>query len=428
MAAGILMPKAGITVESCIIGKWEKKKGDRVGVGEVLFTYETDKAVFECESTAAGEILEIFYAEGDEVPVLTNVCAVGEPGEDIFALRPGEDSGGPPERQPSEAAEAQTAYLTPEAPELLSAAPEEASNGPAPGPMKVSPRARELAQRAGADVGGARGTGPYGRVIERDVRELIKNADLSRPEKTDVLQPAPGSDAPYEEIRLSGVRRSIASAMTASLSEAAQLTHFHSFDAGAITALRKAVKDKGGAAGLPDITLNDIILFAVSRTLPNHPDLNAHLQGHTLRRFRPVHLGIAVDTPRGLLVPTLFDADKKSLSDISREAKSLIGQAQSGTISPDLLRNGTFTVTNLGSLGVEMFTPILNPPQTGILGVCGIVSRMREKNGVRELYPAMGLSLTYDHRAVDGAPAARFMQELIFNLENISLLLIRQCN
>ena len=174
------------------------------------------------------------------------------------------------------------------------------------------------------------------------------------------------------------------------------------------------------------ITLNDIILYAVSRTLAN-PDfraLNANLlSGDQMKYYRHVNLGVAVDTDRGLMVPTIFKADTLSLKEISQTAKKLASECKAGTINPDLLRDGSFTVTNLGSLGIESFTPVINPPQTGILGVNTIVNRVREVNGQLALYPAMTLSLTYDHRALDGAPASRFLHALCQNLENITLLL-----
>ena len=169
------------------------------------------------------------------------------------------------------------------------------------------------------------------------------------------------------------------------------------------------------------------MLFAVSRTLKNHKDLNAHYldDQEILRYFAHVHLGVAVDTPRGLLVPTVFAADTLSLNELARTAKTLIKAAQDGTASPDQLRGGSFTVTNLGSFGIESFTPVINPPQTGILGVDTITRRIREENGRDVSYPAMGLSLTFDHRALDGAPAARFLKELCTNLEHFDLLLAK---
>lgn len=417
MANAVLMPKAGITVESCIIGQWEKKVGDHVAVGDILFNYETDKASFECESTAEGELLEIFFQNGDEVPCLVNVCAVGEKGEDCSGLRPsGPEPAAAPPAPSGEAAPAQAA------------APVEAPAAAAAG-APVSPRARKLAERAGVDASQAPGTGPNGRVIERDVRGLMARGAPEQAVPAAVPEtPQPNSgrmEEAFEDVPFSNIRRVIAKGMTASLQTMAQLTEHFSFDAAAIQAYRKLLKVMDGSLG--GVTLGDMILYAVSRTLLNHPDLNANVVGESVvRRFRHVNLGVAVDTPRGLMVPTIFNADQKSLVEISQEVKELAEQARSGKISPDLLAGGTFTVTNLGSMGVEMFTPVINPPQTGILGVCGITQRVRagEDGGV-ELYPAMGLSLSFDHRAVDGAPAARFMKELCMELERFTALLAK---
>ena len=213
--------------------------------------------------------------------------------------------------------------------------------------------------------------------------------------------------------------------MHESLINSAQLTLNSSFDATEILEFRQELKAKGERLGLDKITLNDIILFAVSRTILNHRELNAHFLGDKMRLFNTVNLGVAVDTDRGLMVPTIFNAEKKSLLEISQEAKELINQCRQGRINPDYLQGGTFTVTNLGALGIESFTPVINPPQTAILGVNTIVQRARMIDGEIEYYPAMGLSLTFDHRAIDGAPAARFLKELVDNLENFRLLLAK---
>jgi pyruvate dehydrogenase E2 component (dihydrolipoamide acetyltransferase) len=236
---------------------------------------------------------------------------------------------------------------------------------------------------------------------------------------------AGGFEQDYEIVNLSYTRKIIAKNMYTSLSSTAQLTLHVSFDASDILAFRERIKENGDKLGLEDITLNDIILYAVSRTLVNHKELNAHLVEDRMLVFKNVHLGVAVDTERGLMVPTVFNANLKSLNEISREVKELVEQCRRGTINPDKLKGGTFTVTNLGGLGVESFTPILNPPQTGILGVCSVVYRIKKVGGEDKCYPAMGLSLTFDHRALDGAPAARFLKELRDNLENFSLLLAR---
>jgi len=414
MANAVLMPKAGITVESCIIGKWEKKVGDQIAEGDILFTYETDKAAFECESTAAGELLEIFFGDGEEVPCLVNVCAIGSKGEDVSALRPDGAAA---------AAEAVPTVEAAPAPAVEIAASTVAAAG---GAGKISPRARSLAGRAGVDGFLAVPTGPNGRIIERDVRRLMaEGAPDVRAEAPAPASAATDDASEYEDVKFSGIRRAISKSMHNSLATMAQLTHNFSFDASAVLAYRKLLKESGGECA--GITIGDLILYAVSRVLPAWPDLNAHmLDDSSIRKFRHVNLGVAVDTPRGLIVPTIMHADEKSLLEISKELKVLAAEARDGAISPDKLTGASFTVSNLGGFGVESFTPVINPPQTGILGVCTTVQRPKlGEDGSIRLYPAMALSLTYDHRAIDGAPASRFVQELCRQLEHFTVLLAK---
>ena len=404
-AKAVIMPKAGITVESCIIGEWLKQVGDQVKVGDVLFTYETDKASFECESTEEGELLAIFFEEGEEVPCMENVCAVGPHGEPTDCLKPGAAPAAV--EVVAEAAPVAAAETAAPAAQIVPGAP-------------VSPRAAKLAKAAGVDASLAAGTGPNGRIIERDVQKLIEQG-VPATAKAVAVDEGPA----YEDVKFSGIRRAISKSMHTSLSTMAQLTHNTSFDATAILNYRKVLKAAGGEyAG---ITLGDIILSAVSRTVLNHPDLNANmLDDNSIRRFKHVNLGVAVDTPRGLMVPTIFNADQMSLLEISQAVKELAAECRDGAINPDKLSGGSFTVSNLGNMGVESFTPVINPPQTGILGVCGTIERVRKAaDGSVEIYPAMGLSLTYDHRAVDGTPAAKFQQELGRNLENFTTLLAK---
>ncbi len=403
-AKAVIMPKAGITVESCIIGEWLKQVGDQVKVGDILFTYETDKASFECESTAEGELLAVFFEEGDEVPCMENVCAVGTAGDPVDCLRPG---AAPAAVEAAPAAEAVAAVEAAPAAQVVSGAP-------------VSPRAAKLAASAGIDASAIAGTGPNGRVIERDVQKAIAEGVPASAAKTCVC------DGPaYEDVKFSGIRRAISKSMHQSLSTMAQLTHTTTFDATNILNYRKMLKAAGG--DYAGITLGDIILYAVSRTLLNHPDLNANmLDDNSIRLFKHVNLGVAVDTPRGLMVPTIVGADQLSLLEISKAVKELAAECRDGGINPDKLSGGSFTVSNLGNMGVESFTPVINPPQTGILGVCGTVDRVRKAaDGSIEIYPAMGLCLTYDHRAVDGTPAAKFQKELCSNLENFTTLLAK---
>ena len=428
VAQGVLMPKAGITVEECIITEWLKKVGDQIAVGDILFTYETDKATFECESTAAGTLLEIFYNDGDEVPVLVNVCAIGNPGDSTVGLKSGEEA---PAAAPAEAAPAVSA-----AP--VAAAPVAAAAITANPDAKVSPRAKMIAETLGVDPTQAAPTGPYGRVIERDVRALAQAQALSpaaapvveaAPAKAEAPAAAPVAAAPeadYVDEKFSAIRKATAKAMVRSLSTMAQLTHQHSFDASTILNLRKQLKANGEAMGMPNITINDLVMFAVSRVILNHPQLNATMpEENMIRKYNNVHLGMAVDTPKGLMVPTIFNANKLSLAELSIEAKRLAKICQEGKATPDMLSGASFTVSNVGSLGVEVFTPVVNPPQVGILGVCGTTTRIKEVNGEIKTYPGMNLCLSYDHRALDGTPASKFMKELCQALENFSLLMMK---
>ena len=343
-----------------------------------------------------------------------NVCAVGNQGEDCSALRP--DSS---DEQAADVEEVKEPQQVKEAPVAVAST---ASDG---GKSSVSPRAKKLAERAGVDASLATPTGPNGRIIERDIRNVMDNAPVAAAEVAQTASAAQNIVEEYKDVKFSGIRRAISKSMHTSLSTMAQLTHNISFDASAILAYRKQLKKmEGDYAG---ITLGDIVLYAVSRTLLNHPDLNANmLDDNSIRLFNHVNLGVAVDTPRGLMVPTIFHADEMSLLEISKEVKKLAAECREGNISPDKLTGGSFTVSNLGNLGVESFTPVINPPQTGILGVCTTVDRVRKgADGVLEIYPAMALSLTYDHRAVDGSPAARFQKELCKNLENFTVLLAK---
>ena len=419
MAHPVVLPRQGQSVESCIITQWNKKVGDQVKAGDVLFSYETDKASFEELAKEDGTLLAVFFEADEDVPVLTTVGVIGNPGEDFSAHAPG--GAAPASAAPAES-EKSTPAPAPEAPAQT------ASPAAAAFAAGVSPRARATAVRLGLDPAQAAGTGPHGRVIERDIFAAREKAGepapaaQAAPAAVAAAPAAPGQMA-YEEVKLSKVRKVTAKAMHESLSQMAQLTHHMAFDASQMMALRARFKAAPEELELSGITLNDMVLFAVSRVLKRHPDFNAHYMGETMRRFAHVHLGMAVDTPRGLLVPTLFEADTKSLAQISREAKELGKAAQTGSVNPDILSAGSFTISNLGAMGTEFFTPIINPPQVAILGVGCTVDRVRVVDGQVTVYPAMGLSLTYDHRAVDGAPASRFLKDLAAALENISILL-----
>ena len=414
MAAVVIMPRQGQSVESCVITTWNKKTGDKIAIGDILFSYETDKSSFEETSEIEGTLLTVLAEEGDDVPCLDPVCVIGAEGEDISGLVTKSDS---VEAKPIEETKIEAVAVQPVVTKSET------------GEMKISPRARNLANKTDADISRAVPTGPNGRIIERDINTVLDSGYTVAPTVETVetvIAPVTPVSA-YEDVKISNIRKVIAKSMHASLSTMAQLTLNSSFDAEQINNYRAMLKANADKLGLENITLNDMVLFAVAKTLKNHKDLNAHYldSDGVIRYFNTVNLGIAVDTDRGLIVPTLFGADTMSLNELSKAAKSLIKEAQTGTISPDKIKGATFTITNLGSLGIESFTPVINPPQTGILGVDTLMRRVKEVNGKDVFYTAMGLSLTFDHRALDGAPAAKFLKELCNNLENFNLLMAK---
>ena len=444
MATIVVMPQLGNSVESCIIVEWMIAEGDTVAVDQTLASIETDKSTMEVPSTAEGTVLKLLWEEGDEVPVKDPLIIVGEPGEDISGLVPG-----------GEAAPAE------DAPAPEAAAPEQ---GAAPAfateraTGAVSPRARALAASAGVDASAiAEGSGPHGRVIERDVAAAIAAgpvltsaaraagvtategtgiggrvsvADATRaPEAAPAAAPAAPALADFPgastSAPLKGVRKVVAKRMMESLTSTAQLTLNTTANAAGILAMRKKVKNANEALGLNKITLNDLVCFAVSRTLPGYPVFNAHLEDGVLTQFEQVHLGFACDTPRGLLVPVIRSAQTLGLKAFSDEAKRLAGGAIDGTISPEFLSGGTFTVSNIGSFGIETFTPVINLPQTAILGVGAITPRPTvAADGTIGVEQRLNLSLTIDHQVIDGADGARFLRDLVAAIENIDVTVL----
>jgi len=449
MATPIIMPRQGQSVESCILVQWLVDEGAAVEEGTPVASIETDKAVFEVESPAAGTLVARFFEEGADIPVLTNIAAVGTAGEDVSALEPAPAGAGdtPPAAAPAAAAPAQAAPAAAPAP---AAPPSAAERGAAP--AGISPRARKRAAETGVEAAALAGSGPGGRVIERDVqaaaaaqprlsaaaRAAAAAGGLAVPAQgsgpgglvrtADLGAAPPAAAAPAGEptvVPLTGIRKLIADKMHESLAATAQLTMTMSFDATAILAYRAKVKAQGEALGLPNITINDIIAYATVQVLRVSPGINAHFLGDRTVQYPSVNLGIATDTERGLMVPVVHGAERMSLSTLSAAAKPLIADCQTGSINPDLLQGGTFTITNMGMLGVESFTPVLNIPEVAILGVGGLALKPVARDGAVTHVQSITLSLTVNHQVVDGAPAARFLKTLCTSLENIELTLAR---
>ena len=450
MAHVVIMPKQGQSVESCIVSEFKVKVGDAVKAGDILFGYETDKATFEEEAKVDGTVLAIFWNDGDEIPCLENVLVIGEPGESFDEFKPKGDTAAAPAGTPSETVVKEEPSHTSETgrPEVSGVVPSSDFAS------AVSPRARKLAAEKGVDAAHLVGSGPYGRVIERDVvaavaaqgkltglakaklaegglmspgagtglAGAVKGADLKvwKPSHTEIA----GEGTEFEVVKMSNMRKLIAKSMYNSLQNSAQLTHMLGADARKLQALRKKAK-KALEEGKVDanITINDFVCYAVIKALQKFPNVNSHCLGDAMRLFKPVNLGLAVDTERGLMVPAVPHADEMDIVALSKALKKVADDSKKGSVNPDLLspEAASFTVSNLGGFGVEWFTPIINVPQSAILGVGTIVPRPKATADGYEFVPYLGLSLTYDHRAIDGGEATRFLKQVAAEIENLDI-------
>lgn len=399
MAKPVEMPKLGNTVEDCLLAKWLKAKGDAVAAGDVIAEIETDKATFEVPAPIAGVLLERFYDEGSLVPVFSNICVIGAPGESVAEFAP---VGVKESRVESPAQAAGPSHTPAAAVQKMSGA--------------VSPRARRFAAAHSISAEGVPGSGPGGRVLEQDLRDLF----YSSPRQSS-LERKRAAEEPAA-VPLTSIRERIARRMRESMAQTAQYTLHSSADATALLALRARIKALGTVPGLPDININDLVLFCVVKAIERMPQLNAELKDGKLCRRDRVHLGFAVDTDRGLMVPVVKDAALMGVAQLATAVKSLAERAVKGVILPDDLSGATFTVTNLGGLGIESFTPILNPPQVAILGIDSIELRLARRDGRIEMVDRIGLSLTCDHQVIDGAPGARFLGVVRGCIEDVEAL------
>lgn len=407
MAIPVIMPRQGQSVETCIITKWFTQKGETVRTGDLLFSYETDKAAFDVESPSDGIVLEILFTEGAEVPVLANVAFIGNQGETIESVTHSAGAGTTKAEEIRKVPETRTGDSPVLKPETETV----------DGKIRISPRAKRYAEKKNLNYMGIQGSGPNGRIVCGDIDKALPGFSL----------PVKETGAPQDEFTehpLSNIRKLIARTMYASLQDSAQLTHHMSADVRNILSARKKIKEKiQSGQEEQDITLNDMICFCVIKAIKKFPEINAHFLDDRIKVFSKVHLGIAVDTTRGLIVPSVRNADEMDLRKLSRELKSSAEACKKGNINPELIQStaASFTISNLGNYGVEMFTPVINLPQTAILGVCTIITRPADLgNNTFGFVPYIGLSLTYDHRAVDGGPATLFLREIKEQIEGFS--------
>jgi len=400
MATPVELPKSGNTVEECVIGRWVKQAGDAVSAGDVLAEVETDKATFEITAPVGGTLLATFFPEGALVPVFTTVCVIGEPGEAVAS----------PEPVAPTAVSASPQPLAPTARASHTASPEPPSQS-ARASGHLSPRARRFAAERGFELTAIVGSGPGGRVLEQDVRTAYESARAA-------------AATPVTSARPSALHDVIADQRRESPAMTGQYTLHASADARQLLAIRACAKETARTVGAPNISINALVTFCTIRALLDMPDLNAELIDDTIVRHRAIHIGFACDTPHGLLVPVVRDAQELSIAGLARRMTQLAKSALDGTISPEALSGGTFTISNLGDVGVEWLTPVVNPPQVAILGVGAIhVKPVRTGGGV-DFIDAIALSLTCDQRAIDGRLAGRFLRTLAEKIEQIEYDLI----
>jgi pyruvate dehydrogenase E2 component (dihydrolipoamide acetyltransferase) len=414
MVHAIRMPKPGQMTEECTLTTWFKAEGDPIRRGDILFEIETDKSAMEVEAFDDGVLLARLVEEGQTVPVNTVCAYVGEAGEAI------------PEAEPvAAAAEPVAAALVPPAgaPGIASVpgpvpaavgSPDEAAR------LRISPRASGLAAEAALDPRGITGTGPGGRIVERDVR-----AAITRRATAPVAGPAAAAPATYplavapegeEQPRpLNRMRRVIADRLTRSWTSTPHFTVTLAVDVTSLLALRADLK-----AGGANLTVTDFVLAATAQTLAEFPDVNSRTDGVSVWRRRRVHLGLAVSVPAGLVVPVIRDADRLRVGELHDRAAALAGAARDGTLPIDDMTGSTFTVSNLGMFGVDEFSAIINPGEAAILAVASAIPTVVAVGDAMGIRSIMKLTLSADHRLVDGETGARFLNAIRRRLEDVA--------
>ncbi|MHB0857947.1 MAG: 2-oxo acid dehydrogenase subunit E2 [Anaerolineae bacterium] len=466
MATQIILPKLGQTMEEGVIVEWFKKEGDQVNRGDVLFSVESDKAVLEVESKAKGILRKILVGQGGKAPVLAPVAIVGGADEDISAELSGATTG-------ASAAVAEQAAPAAKTEAEAPAQPEPAAPEPVAGRERIfsSPRARRVAEEKGIDLAYVVGSGPEGRIVEKDVLEYaaqqpaatplarrmaqemgvslssvatpgmrvtsaqVQGAAAAAPQAAPIasaatavpvastavpvtMPPAEGTLTP-----LSGVRAIVADRMATSAHTTAPVTLQSIVDATELVEMRTRLKNALEKELGFGVGYNDILAVIVARCLVEFPYMNVRLESGGIRQLNQVNVGLAVDSERGLMVPVIRGADKLGIKELAVRFRELVQRARSGKAQLEDLSGGTFTITNLGMFGVDMFSPIINLPECAILGVGRIRPEVTPVDGKFEVRQKMWLSLTFDHRLVDGAPAARFLQAVMGYVESPYLLL-----
>ncbi len=441
MATKVVMEALSPTMEEGRLVKWLKNEGDVVKSGEPIAEVETDKAIMELVARADGVLRKRIVGEGEARPVGDLVGVIAGPDENIDALIGGvAPAAAPAAAKPAEQVVAKTqesagASSVPrqpvEAQGEASAPPQElqqqASASPTPpgqphgngGQVRSSPLARRLASERGLDIGQVQGSGPGGRIIKRDIESAA--AAPAAPAATGAHpSPAAGPPSPdFEDIPLTQIRKTIAKRLAESIGPIPTFYLTADMALDRVTEMRAAMAEMGDEF---KVSINDILMKAVATALSQHPEVNAHWLGDRIRNHHRVHLGMAVATDDGLIVPVIFDADRKRMSEISREAKELAKRARERKLKPDEYTGSTFSISNLGMFGIDQFTAIINPPEVGILAIGTARDVMVPAQGGPAMRKQLRVTMSCDHRAVDGAVGARFLQTLRRLIENPLML------
>ncbi|HET8771967.1 MAG TPA: dihydrolipoamide acetyltransferase family protein [Gemmatimonadaceae bacterium] len=442
MATKVFMEALSPTMEEGRIVKWLKKEGDTVANGDLLAEVETDKAVMELSARGDGVLRKVIVPEGGTAPVASVVGIIAAADEDISALEKEAGGGGGAAKAVPAAAEAPTdkapakapvpagdhpgAAATKEsdakgasapAPAAPDAKPAQSTTAPGERP-RSSPLARRIAGDKGIDLSAVQGSGPAGRIIKRDVEAALAGGGARASQASAVRRPP--SAVSYEDVALTQIRKTIAKRLSESIGPIPTFYLTAEFD------LTRAAEMRAAAAELGDefkVSFNDIILKATATALEQHPECNAHWLGDKIRYFNTVHLGMAVATDDGLIVPVIFDAQQKRMSEISAEAKALAKKARERKLKPEEYTGSTFSVSNLGMMQIDQFTAIINPPESGILAIGAIEDKVVvAPGGGYETRKKLRVTMSCDHRVIDGAVGAKFLQTLRRLIENPLLL------
>ncbi|HEX5830056.1 MAG TPA: dihydrolipoamide acetyltransferase family protein [Gemmatimonadaceae bacterium] len=445
MATKVVMEALSPTMEEGRLVKWLKNEGDKVAQGDTLAEVETDKAIMELVARGEGVLRKRLIAEDTSVPVGQTIAVIAAPDEDVSALVGGAGGGdAAPRAVVAETRESAGATSVPAAPAQAqgeaSVPPQERTAGATGGPpvpagrpdgaqaspgegnggrRRSSPLARRLASERGLALDAIHGSGPGGRIVRRDIEGAIAAGGAAPAAAPARPAPAAPREGDYEDVALTQIRKTIARRLSESIGPIP--TFYLTVDLD----LERAAEMRTAMAGMGDefkVSFNDIVLKAVATALAQHPEVNAHWLGDKIRYFNRVHLGMAVATDDGLIVPVIFDADRKRMSEISREARELAKRARERKLKPEEYTGSTFSVSNLGMFGIEHFTAIINPPETAILAIGAIEEKPVVRDGTVEVRRRLRLTMSCDHRVIDGAVGARFLQTLRRLIENPLML------